>query len=156
MCDWAVTYGCGQDQTPSFINTEVHDKCKKVISYYHYNLFETNPDVPISHTMRHLLSIADEVIGQLQPIKFVLVSAHDSTIAALQVFLGIHQDEVPPYASNLEMEYWADDAGELSIRFVLNGKPITIPHFNTDLVKLHEFSTWAVPRIQHCMEIPIY
>ena len=157
MCDWAVSYKCGQTGTscPDYITDDVFDTCAKALSYYHYKLYELNPDVPFSHTMRHMFQIADQVIGQSKPIKFVLISAHDSTIAALLSFLGVQKDYLPPYASSCYAEFWEDESGELSIRFVLNGEPIVIPHFENSLIKFDKFRSWSDPRTQHCLDIPL-
>lgn len=156
MCDWAVTYGCAQDRIPSFITDEVFNTCKKAVGYYHFNKYETNPDVPISYTLRHMYQIADNIIGQSQPVKFVLISAHDSTLAALLVFLGIHMEEVPSFASNMCMELWtSEETGELYVRFTLNGEPVVIKQYNQSVVKFDDFRSWSVPKIQHCLDVPI-
>jgi acid phosphatase len=156
MCDWAVTYGCAQDKVPAFLTDDVFDTCRKVVGYYHFKYFELNPNVPISYTLRHMYQISDNIIGQSQPTRFVLISAHDSTITALLVFLGIDDEAVPPFASNMCMELWSEEeTNELYVRFALNGKPVTIKEFNSDVVKFDEFRVWSDPKIQHCLDVPI-
>jgi len=154
ICEWAATYYCGVDRLPSFMTDEFIDKCLRVIGFNHFDLFETNPGVAFSFSMRHMLTVADEAIGG-KGVKYVHFSGHDSTLAAFMVLLGVHMDRVPPYASHIATEIWADNGGNHYIRFVYNGEPLVLKDFGQSLVRYDWFRSVIVPKIQHCFDVPV-
>ncbi|XP_037125352.1 lysosomal acid phosphatase isoform X1 [Syngnathus acus] len=52
---------------------------------------------------------------QSQPLKMMMLSAHDTTVAALQGSLNVFNGRQPPYASCHMIELYSDDNGSLSV-----------------------------------------
>jgi len=63
---------------------------------------------------------------QKTPLKYVLFSAHDTTILSTMTTLGTPLDEQPPYASNLNFSLFKTDAGDYIVRVSYNDKPVNI------------------------------
>lgn len=62
------------------------------------------------------------------PLKYVLFSAHDTTIAGLMSMLRDPVDRRPPYSSDLNFELFKDGA-QYKVRINFNGKPVAAPGF---------------------------
>lgn len=61
-------------------------------------------------------------------LKYVLFSAHDTTIAGLMSILRDPVDRRPPYSSDLNFALLKDGT-EYKVRITFNGKPVTAPGF---------------------------
>lgn len=72
-------------------------------------------------------------------LKYVLLSAHDSTIATALSFLGAPLETPPPYASNLNCALYESDANGYTVKVTYNGKPITIPACGGEMCELQQF-----------------
>ncbi|XP_061693122.1 lysosomal acid phosphatase [Syngnathoides biaculeatus] len=55
------------------------------------------------------------VSQEKQRLKMMMLSAHDTTVAALQVSLNVFNGRQPPYASCHMIELYSDDNGSLSV-----------------------------------------
>lgn len=57
-------------------------------------------------------------------LKYVLFSAHDTTILSTMTTLGAPLDKQPPYASNLNFSLFKTDNGDFIVRISYNDKPV--------------------------------
>jgi len=74
-------------------------------------------------------------------LKYVLFSAHDSTILAELCAMGDPQDSLPPYASRLNFKLFANDGNKLSVKVSYNDKPVHVKGCAKDSCTLDEFMT---------------
>ncbi len=79
-------------------------------------------------------------IGSKQPskLKYVLLSAHDSTIASVLSFLGAPLEKSPPYASNVNFALYSRDNYYL-VKVSYNNSPVFIPACGGDSCELEQF-----------------
>ena len=61
------------------------------------------------------------------PSKYVLFSAHDSTILSEMTALGAPRDEVPPYSSDLNISLFSSGNNGYYVMVTYNDQPITLP-----------------------------
>lgn len=83
----------------------------------------------VSHEL--LKVISDYFHGATQaksPLKYVLFSAHDTTIAGLMSILRDPVDRRPPYSTDLNFALFKDGA-QYKVRITFNGKPVAAPGF---------------------------
>jgi acid phosphatase len=76
-------------------------------------------------TVTHYLQDGSE---QQKPLKYVLLSGHDSSILSLLSAMQVALDEPPPYASVLNFSVFETKNRGKKIVASLNDKPIFIPH----------------------------
>ena len=157
ICDWVTTMYCNDKlMYPNITQNEINS-CRKFQGFMLYGLYGKDDEtrgIGYSYGMREMFKILDESISGINMIKFVLLSAHDSTIAAFLSLLGYSNEFIPPLASNIAMEIYKKDQ-EHFIRFVYNGIPLQLPLFsNNILIKLHDFKQKIFPLINKCPEMP--
>lgn len=150
ICDWIVAQKCGQSNLPDFFTDEIFEHCQKVESFYTFDIYAYKRELAISPTLRQIFKVTDQIISGQSEIKFVLFSSHDLTIGAFMGFFGIKKEIGPPYASAFLMELYQDQIGDMYIRFIYNGEPLTLPDFGAELIRYDRFRSWAEPLIQHC------
>ena len=157
VCDWVNTLSCFEGEIGPNVTQEMIDKCKIMggkIIYDVYFQSEENRTIAFSYGMREVLRLIDENIAGVNRKKFVLHSAHDSTVVAALVALGQKVDVIPPYASHLAIEILTKNQ-RYYIRFTFNGKPIKIPMMNSNdtIYEMHEFRTVMEPLVNaHCKD----
>lgn len=86
----------------------------------------------------------DELASQRH--KFVLWSAHDTTVMPFRVALGVDDSKWSPYASATILELWRQQNGSLFIRLIVNGGPKLVTGCDSPLCALSQFlstTTWA-------------
>lgn len=76
---------------------------------------------------------------QKSPLRFVLLSAHDSTIASALSFMGAPLFTSPPYASDLNFSMYESGARNYVVKITYNGKPVTIPACGGTVCTLEKF-----------------
>jgi acid phosphatase len=76
---------------------------------------------------------------QESPLRFVLLSAHDSTIASALSFMGAPLFKSPPYASDLNFSMFEGGAKNYVVKITYNGKPVTIPSCGGTVCSLQKF-----------------
>lgn len=76
---------------------------------------------------------------QKSPLRFVLLSAHDSTIASALSFMGAPLYKSPPYASDLNFSMFESSAKNYVVKITYNGKPVTIPACGSTVCTLEKF-----------------
>lgn len=157
VCDWVNTQSCFEGEIGPDVTQEMIDKCKVMggkIIYDVYFQSEENRTVAFSYGMREIFRLIDDNIAGVERNKFVLHSAHDSTVVAALVALGQKVDVIPPYASHLAIEILSKEQ-RYYIRFSFNGTPITIPMMNSTetIYEMHEFRTVMEPLVNdHCKD----
>lgn len=72
-------------------------------------------------------------------LKYVLLSAHDTTIAGALSFMGAPLKIAPPYASNLNFSLYERDANYYLVKITYNGQPVSIPACGGDTCELQQF-----------------
>ena len=78
-----------------------------------------------------------------QPLKYVLYSAHETTILGQLSALGAPLSEVPPFASDLNIRLFKQGSGKYVVTVTLNNKPIILPCSNSDTCSLDQFESLA-------------
>jgi lysosomal acid phosphatase len=73
------------------------------------------------------------------PLKWVLFSAHDSTILSLMSAMGAPMETPPRYASNLNFSLYETKEREYFIKISLNEKVVTLPACRGSVCKLNQF-----------------
>jgi hypothetical protein len=90
-----------------------------------------------------LATIADylqQAVQQKTPLKYVLFSAHDSTILSVMTMLGAPLNEQPPYASNVNFSLFKTDQGNTIVKVNYNEKPVFIPSCGSTSCTLQQFT----------------
>ena len=76
---------------------------------------------------------------QDERLKYVLLSAHDSTIASALSFMGAPLDTSPRYASNLNFSLYENGARNYIVKITYNGSPVVIPACGGTVCPLSKF-----------------
>lgn len=71
--------------------------------------------------------------------KFVLYSAHDTTVAATLAAMRVFDDQYPPYNSTVIWELFKDDAKSFTVRVEYNGKPLLLPGCSAEFCPIEEY-----------------
>lgn len=100
----------------------------------------------ILYTTTYLMySSALKEVGRLRPEleksvkKFVLLSAHDTTVAATLSALQVFDGKYPPYNSSLIWEIYREGESDMTIRVEYNGKPLIIPGCSSEYCNLRDY-----------------
>ncbi len=76
-------------------------------------------------------------------LKFVLFSAHDSTIGSVMSALNDPLDHRPPYASDLNIALFQEGL-DFKVKIMLNGRPVAIPEGKNGTCSLAQFKTLVI------------
>lgn len=129
VCDFVSTHFCSDKMLPSFISEAVIDRCPAILGNITWDLLETNKTVIGSYIVRELMKAPIEVVNGTSKVKFALMSSHDTSLAAVLVFLKDRMDhiKVPGFASHLLLELWkGEEDPDYTIRWVMNGEPVPL------------------------------
>ena len=160
ISDWVTTMYCNDKYMPDTITQEIINKCREyqgtmLYGFYAHNA--TKRGIPFSYGFREMGRLLDAFTNGESNYRFILLSAHDSTVAAFLSMLGYTETFIPPLASYVAMEvYLHEPSQEYYIRFVFNGQPVTLSFMNNkSLVNLHEFRQYIDPMtLPYCPEMP--
>ncbi|KTD10647.1 major acid phosphatase Map (histidine-acid phosphatase) [Legionella gratiana] len=72
-------------------------------------------------------------------LKYVLLSAHDTTITSALSFMGAPLETAPPYASNLNFSLYESDSAGYTVKVTYNGNPVSIPACGGYVCELQQF-----------------
>ena len=72
-------------------------------------------------------------------LKYVLLSAHDGTIASTLSILGAPLDITPPYASDLNFSLYETDTRNYVVTVRYNGEPVSLPACGGTVCTLQQF-----------------
>lgn len=89
--------------------------------------------------MRSIANYLHQGSRQQSKLKYVLLSAHDTTIANALSFLEAPLEQAPPYASNLNFSLYESDANAYTVKITYNGKPVSIPACGGSVCELQQF-----------------
>lgn len=160
ISDWVTTMFCNDKMMPETITPEIITKCREYQGHMLFGFFghsNATRGIPFSYGFREMKRILDDFLGGSTTAKFALLSAHDSTVAALLSALGYSDKFIPPLASHVIMEvYLHEPTQEYYVRFVFNGKPLPLLLMeNRVLVPLHDFLKMIEPlTLPYCKEMP--
>jgi lysosomal acid phosphatase len=73
------------------------------------------------------------------PLKFVLLSAHDSTIASVMSLMSVPPANTPPYASDLNFSLYESGSQHYVVKVTYNGTPVSIPACGGTVCPLQKF-----------------
>jgi acid phosphatase len=73
------------------------------------------------------------------PLKYVLFSAHDTTILSELSALGAPLSAAPPYASRLNFSMFQSEGGDYSVKVSFNDRPVVIPACGAASCSLSQF-----------------
>lgn len=151
-CDFGLTFWCNGKSVIPNVTDAMIDTCREYLGKLMYGLYGSGPGIAGSPAMRDIFRLMDESLSGQSPVRFALISSHDSTVSALLTMLGYSEPYGPPYASHLAFEVWEDtNTREMQIRVVYNG--VEVPLIDgKSLVKLHEFRQKIGPMTNHCPE----
>lgn len=68
-----------------------------------------------------------EAIQAKTPLKYMLFSAHDTTILALMSAMRVPLELLPPYASDLNFMLFIEDEKNYKVKITYNNKPVFLP-----------------------------
>ncbi|MGL5741031.1 MAG: histidine phosphatase family protein [Legionella sp.] len=89
--------------------------------------------------MTNIANYLNEGSLQKSKLKYVLLSAHDVTIAGALSFLGAPLDTPPPYASNLNFSLYESGPGYYTVKVTYNGNHVSIPACGVNWCELQQF-----------------
>lgn len=92
-----------------------------------------------SQLMTNIANFLDRATQKNAKVKYILLSAHDSTIAATLSFLGAPLSVPPPYASDLNFALYQSGANAYTVKVTYNGQPVDIPACNGNACELSTF-----------------
>eukprot|EP01104_Vermistella_antarctica_P014003 TRINITY_DN4334_c0_g1_i3.p1 TRINITY_DN4334_c0_g1~~TRINITY_DN4334_c0_g1_i3.p1 ORF type:complete len:504 (+),score=65.46 TRINITY_DN4334_c0_g1_i3:66-1577(+) len=112
---------------PDAITEDVYERIKELEDFRVSQFYNTG-EIGLLAGGNMVLKIRDyfaKAINGTTDLRFVLLSAHDSTVNSLRGALGVHIEENPPYTSHVLFELWKAKNGELKVRMMTAGLP---PH----------------------------
>ncbi|MBI2785588.1 MAG: histidine-type phosphatase [Legionella longbeachae] len=92
-----------------------------------------------SKLMTNIAHYLNKGSQQTSKLKYVLLSAHDTTIASALSYLGAPLKQSPPYASNLNFSLYESGANYYTVRITYNGNLVRIPACGGDVCELQQF-----------------
>ncbi|XP_032091751.1 prostatic acid phosphatase-like [Thamnophis elegans] len=81
--------------------------------------------------VKHILEKMTSVINNNKGLKMIMYSAHDMTIIALQIALGVYNKLLPPYAATHIFELYEEDNGSHTIEMYYRNNTAVEPHMLT-------------------------
>jgi len=106
------------------------------VNFYHNYLMAHRVGDDSLDKISHWL---EESTAANQPLKYVLWSGHDTTIAALLTLLDIPWDKIPPYASDLNFSVYANTPSPPFIKITYNNEPVKLSNCSSDPCTLKDF-----------------
>ncbi len=94
--------------------------------------------------LEKLITDLEKAIEDKQPYKYILYSAHDSTILPVMSAIGLPLEYTPPYASNISFElYNSNNDYFVNMRF--NGKDLYFPNTEQQMCTFEKFKKEVFP-----------
>lgn len=98
--------------------------------------------VGVVYNRKLMLHISDYLKNGTRPdskLKYVLISAHDTTLTRSLSFLGAPLDNAIGYASNVNFSLYESNANLYTVKVTFNGKPVVIPACGGSSCELEQF-----------------
>lgn len=98
--------------------------------------------VGIIYNSKLMLHISDYLKNGSKPnakLKYVLLSAHDTTLSRTLSFLDAPLSTPPRYASNVNFSLYESGSNQYTVKVSFNGNPVVIPACGGSACELHQF-----------------
>jgi acid phosphatase len=120
------------------------DDIQTIIEAANYAFMAEEKPKPIAaaYSRQMMTNIADYIqkgSRESSKLKYVLLSAHDSTIARALSYMGAPLAKAPPYASNLNFSLYKNDSQNYIVKVTYNGVPVSIPACGGNICQLKPF-----------------
>ena len=89
--------------------------------------------------LKAIAGCVEDASRQRTPLKYILFSAHDSTIMSALGALGAPLDFAPPYASRLNFALFQSERGDFYVKVSFNDRPVAVPGCGPDSCTLAQF-----------------
>ena len=96
-------------------------------------------DVIGSPSLKIIIAYIRQAAEKKTKTKFVLLSAHDSTLLAVMSALHTPLEASPPYASDLNFSLYESEPNHYFVTVTYNDQPIAIPGCNGSVCELERF-----------------
>ncbi|TAL62802.1 MAG: histidine-type phosphatase, partial [Legionella sp.] len=98
--------------------------------------------VGIAYDSKLMLHISEYLKNGIKPnskLKYVLLSAHDTTLSRTLSFLAAPLNNAPGYASNVNFSLYETSSSSYIVKVTYNGKPVVIPACGGSSCELQQF-----------------
>ncbi|CAM2943826.1 histidine phosphatase family protein [Legionella worsleiensis] len=89
--------------------------------------------------MTNIANFLEKGSKQNTRLKYVLLSAHDTTVAGALSFLGAPLNTPPPYAANLNFSLYEKGTNYYTVKVTYNNEPVFIPGCDSMECELNQF-----------------
>lgn len=99
--------------------------------------------VAIAYNSKLMLHISNYLKKGSQPdskLKYVLISAHDTTLSRALSFLAAPLSKAPRYASNVNFSLYESSSNQYTVKVSFNGNPVVIPACGGSSCELKQFT----------------
>lgn len=148
--DCLIVHACHEQPIPqgAEASTLLYKQVMEVFDYsyssiYNYPTPQENAQVGIGFFLQEITQLMVDKMNGDSPVKLAMYSAHDTTVlpilAAYQQWNGVWA----PYASQLQIEMYKNNAGDRAIRMAYNGKNILVPGCSGVLCDWNDFYSYT-------------
>lgn len=113
-------------------------------AYWHLYQNQTLSQAASARLLQSIESYLQGAVQSTQPLKYILYSAHSSTLMAVLNALGAPLQAVPPYASDFNLSLYDQGNGSYALQFSYNDRPVTLPCTNSASCSLAQFHALVV------------
>ncbi|KAM6951106.1 testicular acid phosphatase homolog [Aplochiton taeniatus] len=118
---------------PTWANQEVLDTLRRMASFeVHHSLLahkrEEKARLSGGLLLNAILRNFSTATAHGSTLKFIMYSAHDSTVLTLQAALGVYNGLLPPYAACQLLEFYQEDDGTYSLGLYYRNDSSTEPY----------------------------
>lgn len=96
-------------------------------------------NLQVSQLMTHIANYLDNGSSKTSQLKYILISAHDTTLARVLSYLEAPLEKVPPYASNVNFSLYENGDNYYTVKVTYNGSPVYIPACEGTVCELQQF-----------------
>lgn len=137
FCSWVVMTQCTGHKIPDNITQDLQTECLYLVNNHMFMQHDNDKykGVASSPLFREMFRIADKSLSHEEPYKFVVLSSHDTALAAYLHTLGFDYHKKPPIQvrSHIAFELWEID-GSVYARYCFNGDPVKVTFMNNKTI----------------------